>query len=127
MSKDGPFPLILLTRHSLTFELSATLSWNLNNLSEICIVEDDGALKKTGRCPKCQNRGIATNKVRARMFGLGARVYIPAGNLRTSTLKAYVCLKCGYSELYADEKGLKNLKTYFRKRKGIQKSSSKSS
>jgi len=35
-------------------------------------------------------------------------IYLP--NFRTATLRALTCLKCGYSQLYADKKGLKNLK-----------------
>jgi predicted nucleic-acid-binding Zn-ribbon protein len=75
------------------------------------------AMKTTGRCSKCQSRAIATNKVRARLFGLGARVHVPAGNLRTSAFMVFVCLDCGYAEFYADEKGLKNLNEYFHETK----------
>ena len=74
-------------------------------------------LKTTGRCPKCQSKEIAKNKIRARLFGLGARVHLPAGNLRTSAFVAYACLDCGYTELYVDEKGLKNLKQFLNKAK----------
>jgi len=75
-------------------------------------------MKTTRRCPKCQSRALVSNRVRARLFGLGARVHIPAGNLRTSAIYAIVCLECGYSEFYADDKGLRNLKAYMQKRKG---------
>ncbi|MFX0114144.1 MAG: zinc ribbon domain-containing protein [Candidatus Hodarchaeota archaeon] len=70
-------------------------------------------MKTTGKCSKCQSRAIAANKVRSRLFGLGARVHIPTGNLRTSAFMALICLECGYTEFYADEKGLRNLNAYF--------------
>ncbi|MHA2497382.1 MAG: zinc ribbon domain-containing protein [Candidatus Hodarchaeales archaeon] len=74
-------------------------------------------MKTTGRCPKCQSKEIVTNKIRARMFGLGARVHLPAGNLRTSAFVAFACLECGYTEFYADEKGLKNLNKFLNREK----------
>jgi hypothetical protein len=51
------------------------------------------------------------------MFGLGARVHLPAGNLRTSAFVAFACLECGYTEFYADEKGLKNLNKFLNREK----------
>lgn len=60
-----------------------------------------GELMKNGHCPKCQTNQIYRGTA---LTGDG-RVHLaafPRNVLNVVEVEAYVCLNCGYTELYAD-------------------------
>ena len=54
----------------------------------------------SGECPKCGCEKIAGPHLALR-FSISVRA--------TASLHALVCIECGYTELYCDKKGAKNL------------------
>ena len=61
---------------------------------------------QTKRCPKCGNNRIAGPH---RIFGQH-HVRIDLPGLSTATLEAFTCADCGYTELYSDAMGLRNIR-----------------
>lgn len=66
-------------------------------------------MKFTQECPICGSTEISGPHYLSGRFGPSIPL-IALPNGRTSMLKSLTCSKCGYSQLYADEKGLKNIK-----------------
>ncbi len=62
-------------------------------------------MRFTQKCPICGNTEISGPHIIDRVHLL---------NLRTSTINALTCLECGYTEQYADKKGLENMRKYGR-------------
>jgi predicted nucleic-acid-binding Zn-ribbon protein len=56
---------------------------------------------KNGICPKCGSTEIHT-KADAFSFGVGA-VALPISLFSTAQVIPYVCVQCGYLEMYVDE------------------------
>ena len=63
-------------------------------------------MKNTGVCPKCGCSEIVRIEGQARSYGAGNN--IPVGLTIFSYIKVprYVCMACGYSEEWIDEKDL---------------------
>ena len=62
----------------------------------------------TGECPKCGCERIAGPH---RVHGGEGHVRIDLPGISTATLEALTCPECGYTELYADNIGLQNIRT----------------
>lgn len=63
-----------------------------------------------GSCPKCQSTNIAgPHKVHDHGQG-GYHVKIDLPGSYTATLETFTCLVCGFTEFYADNIGLNNIK-----------------
>ena len=60
----------------------------------------------SGECPKCGSNKIAGPH---RIFGDG-HIAIDLPGILTATLEALTCADCGYTELYADQLGLQNIR-----------------
>jgi predicted RNA-binding Zn-ribbon protein involved in translation (DUF1610 family) len=58
------------------------------------------------QCPKCGSRKIAgPHKVSGDQY---IRIDLPG--ILTATLESFTCADCGYTELYADDVGLDNIR-----------------
>ncbi|TXT56119.1 MAG: hypothetical protein BAJATHORv1_30505 [Candidatus Thorarchaeota archaeon] len=62
---------------------------------------------RSGTCPKCGSGKIAGPH--GTLTGEG-RLKLDLPGVYTTTLVALTCINCGYTEFYADEKGLQNLR-----------------
>ncbi|MFW9958521.1 MAG: zinc ribbon domain-containing protein [Candidatus Odinarchaeota archaeon] len=61
---------------------------------------------RSKQCPKCGSRNIAgPHKMQGDTY---VRVDLPG--LSTATLETFTCVDCGYTEMYADEIGLSNIR-----------------
>ncbi|MBR3359080.1 MAG: hypothetical protein IKG46_14805 [Solobacterium sp.] len=71
-------------------------------------------MKNTGICPKCGSAEIIRIEGQARAYGAGNN--IPVGMTIFSYIKVprYVCMDCGFSEEWIDEKDLPVLWEKFR-------------
>ena len=65
-------------------------------------------MKNSNNCPKCNSVAIAGPHDVFDQTNLKIRL-----GWRTATLKCYICLSCGYTELFPDEKGLENLRSHY--------------
>ncbi len=57
-------------------------------------------------CPKCKNTRIA-GPHRVHADASHSKIDLPG--LSTATLHAFTCVTCGYTELYADQMGRRNI------------------
>ena len=68
-------------------------------------------MKSTGKCPKCGETDIrGPHRIQAQ-----AHVAVDLPGIRTATFDSFTCTSCGFTELYTDYVGLKNLKQDGRK------------
>ncbi len=59
------------------------------------------------KCPKCDNEQIAgPHKLQGKD---SHRIRIDLPGLKTAMLESFTCTHCGYTELYSDRLGLKNI------------------
>ena len=65
-------------------------------------------MRNSGRCPKCGDTRIAGPH---RVHGGEGWVKIDLPGFSTATLDSYTCGNCGYSEFYADQMGLNNIRS----------------
>jgi predicted nucleic-acid-binding Zn-ribbon protein len=63
---------------------------------------------KSGMCPKCGCTRIAG----PHRMESGGMINLPS--LATATCEAFTCTDCGYTELYSDEMGLRNIRKFGR-------------
>jgi len=64
-------------------------------------------MNRTGICPKCGGNQIAGPH---RLHG-HQHVSLDLPGVLTATLEAYTCADCGYTELYSDRMGLRNVRS----------------
>ncbi|MFW9920375.1 MAG: zinc ribbon domain-containing protein [Candidatus Thorarchaeota archaeon] len=65
-------------------------------------------MRNSGSCPKCGDTRIAGPH---RVHGGEGWAKIDLPGLSTATLDAYTCGNCGYTEMYADQMGLNNIRS----------------
>ena len=67
------------------------------------------SMNRKGKCPKCGGGNVAgPHRVHG---GDGAYVKIDLPGFSTATLESFTCADCGYTELYSDRGGLKNIQS----------------
>ncbi|MHA1975407.1 MAG: hypothetical protein ACW98F_06215 [Candidatus Hodarchaeales archaeon] len=66
-------------------------------------------MKFTQECPICGSNNISGAHPVSTMLGGGIPVIVLQTG-RTSRLRSLTCLTCGYTQIYADRKGLQNLR-----------------
>ena len=62
----------------------------------------------SNKCPKCGNTSIAGPH---RVHGGDRHIKIDLPGIPTATLESYTCVGCGYTEFYADRRGIENIKS----------------
>ena len=68
---------------------------------------EERILKHTAMCPKCQSRDIAGPH---RLHADDRHLKIDLPGISTATLESFICLNCGYTELFPDYGGLENIR-----------------
>ena len=66
-------------------------------------------MKKTGICPRCEFN-VINGPYRTGTKGSKMPFILNLSFLHSAKLETYTCANCGYTEYYADEKGIKNLR-----------------
>ncbi|MFX0108483.1 MAG: hypothetical protein ACFE7R_09385 [Candidatus Hodarchaeota archaeon] len=62
---------------------------------------------RSKQCPKCGDSRIAGPH---NLWGGEGHIKIDLPGVYTATLVAYTCAICGYTEIYSDEGGLRNIR-----------------
>lgn len=65
-------------------------------------------MKNSKICPKCNGDEFA--RIEGTMPGYGSGNNIPIGLLKYANIARYICLKCGFTEEWVDEKYLGKIK-----------------
>jgi predicted nucleic-acid-binding Zn-ribbon protein len=70
------------------------------------------AMKNSGKCPKCGSTNI-WNPEDQKGIAIARGIWFKVTFWRSAKLVPFICLDCGYSEIYCDNDGIKAIKEHF--------------